>query len=75
MVGGERRAEAVRVPEASPELVRVMAERRLRHDAAEKRQRVSAARGLVALAVVALLASMVRAGLSRVFVHGWWRQW
>ena len=30
-------------------------------------------RGFIVLAVIVLLASMVRAGFDRVFVHGWWR--
>ncbi len=71
----ERRAEAVRAPEASPELRRALEEQRERRAVAERRHRVSVARGLVALAVLALLLSMARAGLERVFVHGWWRQW
>lgn len=32
-------------------------------------------RGLILLAVVILIASLVRAGLGRLFVPGWWRQW
>jgi hypothetical protein len=32
-------------------------------------------RGLIILAVLALLVSIARAGLGRVFVPGWWRQW
>jgi len=32
-------------------------------------------RGLVLLAVVILIASLARAGLGRLFVPGWWRQW
>ncbi len=30
-------------------------------------------RGLILLAVVLLMGSAARAGLDRVFVHGWWR--
>jgi hypothetical protein len=50
-------------------------ELRQRSEAAEKRHKLSVARGLMVLAVLALLASIARAGLERVFVHGWWRQW
>jgi hypothetical protein len=70
---GERglKAEGVVGAQASGEL----GEQRVRREAADKRQRLSVARGLVALGLLALLASMARAGLDRVFVHGWWRQW
>jgi len=39
----------------------------------EKAERRSVVRGLILLALFVLLGSMVRAGLDRVFVHGWWR--
>jgi len=39
----------------------------------EKIQARSIFRGLILLAVLVLLASMVRAGFGRVFVPGWWR--
>ena len=32
-------------------------------------------RGLILLAVLILIASLARAGLGRLFVPGWWRQW
>jgi hypothetical protein len=32
-------------------------------------------RALLVLGVVVLLGSIARAGLGRVFVHGWWSQW
>lgn len=32
-------------------------------------------RGLILLAVVILIVSLVRAGLGRLFVPGWWREW
>ncbi len=70
---GERGLKAEGVvgaqPSGEPE------EHRLRREAADNRQKLSVARGLVALGLLALLASMARAGLDRVFVHGWWRQW
>jgi hypothetical protein len=56
--------------------------RRLQHERAERRryvaqratlERRSTVRGLILLAVVVLLGSIARAGLDRVFVHGWWR--
>jgi hypothetical protein len=36
-------------------------------------ERRSVSRALILIAIVALLGSMVHAGLDRVFVHGWWR--
>jgi hypothetical protein len=41
----------------------------------EGMERRSIARGLIWLAAAALLVSIARAGLDRVFVHGWWNQW
>jgi hypothetical protein len=32
-------------------------------------------RGLILLAVVIVIVSLVRAGLGRLFVPGWWREW
>jgi hypothetical protein len=32
-------------------------------------------RGLILLAVVILIASLVRAGFGRLFVPRWWTQW
>jgi hypothetical protein len=32
-------------------------------------------RGLVLLALVALLFAVLRAGVGRVFTPGWWRLW
>ena len=41
----------------------------------ESVERASMLRGLMWLAILILLVSFARAGLGRVFVHGWWRQW
>lgn len=38
-------------------------------------ERSSLLRGLILLAVVILIVSIARAGLDRLFVHGWWREW
>ncbi|WP_161570920.1 hypothetical protein [Granulicella sibirica] len=40
--------------------------------AAERRRQV---RGLLVLAFVILVASILRAGVPRVFTLGWWRLW
>jgi hypothetical protein len=70
---GERGLKAEGVVGAQPS--EEPEEQAVRREAAEKRLMLSVARGLVALGLLALLASMARAGLDRVFVHGWWRQW
>lgn len=41
-------------------------------EAVESRGQV---RALLLLAIVVLLFSVARAGMGRVFVPGWWRQW
>ena len=56
----ERRRESARIDRLS---ARVRLEQR------------SLLRGLILLAVLILIASLARAGLGRLFVPGWWRQW
>jgi hypothetical protein len=38
-------------------------------------ERVRQVRGLILLALAALLFAVLRAGLERVFTPGWWRLW
>jgi hypothetical protein len=38
-------------------------------------ERVRQVRGLVLLALTALLFAVLRAGVGRVFTPGWWRLW
>jgi hypothetical protein len=71
----EHRAEAVRPPQATRELKEAQRKQQVRLRALEKAERRSVTRGLILLAAVALAWSIARAGLDRVFVHGWWRQW
>ena len=71
--GGEHRAAAVQppVPTRGLELEREEFRRyRVEREGIERRSMV---RGLILLAVLALVGSIARAGLGRVFVHGWWR--
>ena len=70
-----RRAQPVRPPVLSePEQRRESA--RLEMLAARVRlEQRSLLRGLILLAVVILIASLARAGLNRLFVPGWWREW
>ena len=71
----ESRGEAARPPEPTPALQRARVERQEHRSEREVRERRSVVRGLILLAMVALVLSIARAGLNRVFVHGWWRQW
>jgi hypothetical protein len=69
----EHRAAPPQNPTLTPALERDRREfERYRKDR-EKAERRSVVRGLILLAVVLLVGSMTRAGLDRVFVHGWWR--
>jgi hypothetical protein len=38
-------------------------------------ERVRQVRGLILLALAALLFAVLRAGVGRVFTPGWWRLW
>jgi hypothetical protein len=40
-----------------------------------RRERVRQVRGLMLLALAALLFGVLRAGVHRVFTPGWWRLW
>jgi ferric-dicitrate binding protein FerR (iron transport regulator) len=69
----EHRAASPQLPALSSAFERDRQEfERYRNDR-EKAERRSVVRGLILLALFVLLGSMVRAGLDRVFVHGWWR--
>jgi hypothetical protein len=71
----ELRAEPARPPHPSPALETARAERAEHLSRRSTLERRSVARGLILLAVAALVFSIWRAGLDRVFVPGWWRQW
>ena len=49
------------------------AERQQELERSEAQERRSMVRGLVLLALVILVLSVLRAGLHRVFPQGWWR--
>ena len=68
-----QRAEPPRIPPASAELAHAEAEHKAYVAGRERLEQRSVVRGLVVLALVVLLASMLRAGFERVFVHSWWR--
>jgi hypothetical protein len=42
---------------------------------AEQQERRRHVRGLLLLALAAIVFAIVRAGAHRVFTHGWWRLW
>ncbi len=67
------RAEPARIPPPTRALERKQQEWKNYLRNREGIESHSVFRGLILLALVVLLASMVRAGLGRVFVHGWWR--
>jgi hypothetical protein len=71
--GSEQRAAPPERPPLTPEFLRERAEYERYRRQRETIERRSMVRGLILLAVVVLLGSILRAGLARVFVHGWWR--
>lgn len=42
---------------------------------AENRERRRQVRGLLLLAIAAIVFAILRAGVHRVFTVGWWRLW
>ncbi|HEV2578885.1 MAG TPA: hypothetical protein VGU25_16895 [Acidobacteriaceae bacterium] len=69
------RAEPPRPPSLSERDHRDERARKVRLNARVGREQLSLLRGLILLAVLILIASLVRAGFGRLFVPGWWRQW
>ena len=67
------RAAPPRVPAATPALEREDAKRQAYLQERERLEQRSLLRALLLLALVVLVASFARAGLARVFVHGWWK--
>ena len=70
---GEPRAARPAIPEPTRGLKRKREEARLYRVGREAIERRSMVRGLIVLAVLVMVGSIVRAGLDRVFVPGWWR--
>jgi hypothetical protein len=68
-----KRAQPSRIPPATDAQQRAAETRRRYLREREWLEGRSMVRGLILLTIVALLASMVRAGFDRVFVPGWWR--
>ncbi len=75
--GLERDPDQRAVPPQLPLLTPAQKQRLAAHNSylkqQEKVERRSVVRGLILLALLVLVASMLRAGMGRVFVPGWWR--
>lgn len=71
--GDEPRAAPPQRPPRTEAFERERAELERRRRQQETVERRSVVRGLILLAAVVLVGSILRAGLDRVFVHGWWR--
>jgi hypothetical protein len=69
------RASPPRPPRVTAELSSAREEHAAYVQGRERLEHAGFLRVLVVLAVLALAASIAHAGLGRVFVHGWWRQW
>jgi hypothetical protein len=69
----EVRAEKPRIPAVTRAQERAAEEQQDYLREREGLESRSVLRGLIVLALLVLLASMMRAGFGRVFVHGWWR--
>jgi hypothetical protein len=69
----EVRAEKPRIPAATRAQERASEEQQKYLCEREGLEARSVLRGLILVAFLVLLASMMRAGFGRVFVYGWWR--
>ena len=70
---GEHRAAPPQLPTLTPAFERQQAAFELYRKQREQVERRSMVRGLILIALLVLAGSIARAGLERVFVHGWWR--
>jgi hypothetical protein len=69
----EHRAAPPQLPARTPAIERQQAAFELYRRQREQLERRSMLRGLILIALLVLAGSIARAGLERVFVHGWWR--
>ncbi len=67
------RAAPPRLPQLTPAMKRRREAYEVYCREREQKERRSVVRGLLLMALLALSISIVRSGLDRVFVHGWWR--
>jgi hypothetical protein len=77
MQSSERARQHHAAPVALPAMTRALLLKRDEFEVyrreREKIERRSMVRALILIAMVALVGSIVHAGLDRVFVHGWWQ--
>jgi hypothetical protein len=71
--GREHRAAAPELPQPTRLYEQQREEFERYRKERERIERRSVVRGLILLAVLVLVGSILHAGLGRVFVHGWWR--
>jgi hypothetical protein len=69
----EHRAAAPELPQPTHLFEQQREEFERYREERERIERRSVVRGLILLAMLVLVGSMLHAGLGRVFVHGWWR--
>jgi hypothetical protein len=69
------RAAPPAIPAATQRQQRELAELATYHREREEVERRRQLRGLLALGLVVIVASIVRAGLDRVFPTSWWHLW
>ena len=69
----QHRAATPRLPQPTPAMKRQPQAHEVYCGEREQIERRSVVRGLLLMALLALSISIVRSGLDRVFVHGWWR--
>ena len=69
----EQRAAAPQLPQLSAAQQSTLKDFDVYRKGREQVERRSVVRGLILIALVVLVGSMLHAGLDRVFVHGWWR--
>ena len=75
MVSSGHRAQPPRPPALTPEQQRREDTRMKALGERLKLEQRSLLRGIILLAVVILIVSVAKAGLDRLFVPGWWREW
>src|SRR5579875_3406738 len=70
-----KRAQTPRPVAPTPALRQAQQRQSVYLQAREALERRSALRGLVLMALLALVVSLIRAGADRAFYAGWWGQW
>ncbi len=74
-ISSDRRASLPRPPALPAAVLESQAERLIYRQSREALERRSMLRGLILLAMLALIIGIAHAGWGRAFPSGWWRQW